>query len=172
MFQIIAIVIFYFRSSPRVKRKRQKTIDQCRPRAWPWASETYVFLRSMSFCRIDRAERQFAGGRKPAGQIAYAVLGEAVLQGAGGFAATAMEDVWMRLAEYSVRLWISPSLGEPAGEFDVLLHIAVHITLFFIFDRDQAGEILAMQFCHHLRNPGDASAQQHVDFATRGFDVL
>jgi hypothetical protein len=84
MFQIIAIVIFYFRSSPRVKRKRQKTIDQCRPRAWPWASETYVFLRSMSFCRIDRAERQFAGGRKPAGQIAYAVLGEAVLQGAGG----------------------------------------------------------------------------------------
>ena len=127
----------------------------------------------MSFCRIDRAERQFAGGRKPAGQIAYAVLG-------GGpycrvpevCAATAMEDVWMRLAEYSVRIWISPSLGEPAGEFDVLLHIAVHITLFFIFDRDQAGEILAMQFCHHLRNPGDASAQQHVDFATRGFDVL
>lgn len=29
MFQIIAIVIFYFRSSSGVKRKRQKTTDPC-----------------------------------------------------------------------------------------------------------------------------------------------
>jgi len=84
MFQIIAIVIFYFRSSPRVKRKRQKTIDQCRPRAWPWASETYVFLRSMSFCRIDRRKDNSREAGSPLGRLPMRCWGEAVLQGAGG----------------------------------------------------------------------------------------
>ena len=69
-------------------------------------------------------------------------------------------------------LILSNPLGEPTGKFHILLHVTVNIPVFFIFDSDQAGEILPMQFSHHLRNPGDASAQQHIDFAARGFYVL
>jgi hypothetical protein len=55
--------------------------------------------------------------------------------GAGSACQTALCSLGLRLNQ---------GLGEPSRKFHVLPHIAINITLFFIFDRDQAVEILAM----------------------------
>ncbi len=67
---------------------------------------------------------------------------------------------------------VSTALGEPSGIFHILSHVAVDIALFFIFDGHQASEILPMQFLHHLRDFGNASAQQYIHFAARGLDIF
>ena len=60
---------------------------------------------------------------------------------------------------------LGAALGKLSGKFYFRFHIAVYVAFFFIFDRDQMSEILAMQFPRDFRNLRDPFSQQHIDFA-------
>ncbi len=65
-----------------------------------------------------------------------------------------------------------PPLGKLSGKFHIRFHVAVHIAFFFIFDRDQVSEILAVQFSHDFGNLRDPFSQQHIDFAAGSLNVF
>ncbi len=63
-------------------------------------------------------------------------------------------------------------LGESACKFQVLPHVVIHVTLFFVFHSHQSRKLLSVQFLHDRRNFRNTGAKQHVHFAVHGLNIF